>query len=312
MLGFEKDLSDFEIFMEKATKAVSSRCGEGCEVIVRPITKLNGVVWHGMSIKGEGKRVVPTVYLEDFFEEYNRGMTLSTVTDRIYEILLSGNDVEDVNVDFFSDYKQVKNRLGIKLVNAAANSELLKDVPHKRFLDLAIVCYVAVRDQTIGSGSILVHNNHIMMWGISEREVIFDAIENVSRIEPGKLIKITDMLKEMLDDNSDTDSIMEDMINERQCSLFVLTNESRSFGASVLIYKGMLESIARSIESDYYVIPSSIHEVLVIPADNVTDYETLNRMVQEVNNTQLTPMEILSDHVYLYSRDRATLVECVS
>lgn len=311
MLGFERDIIDFDTFSQKVKKALESKLSDNSEIVIRPITKLNGVILHGISIKRKDKCVVPVLYLEDFFESYNEGTTLTYIVERMLEVLDSDTGTKELDIDFFSDYKTVKGQLGIKLINAKNNKELLEDVPHKMFLDLAIVCYVAVRNQAIGSGSILIHNNHIMMWGISEKELIFDAIENVSRIEPGRMCKITEMLGNILDDlDVDQKEAGNEMLDDSPVDLLVLTNESRMFGASVLVYKGMLESIARSVKSDYYIIPSSIHEVLILPITEQANYESLNCMVREVNSTQLQPVEILSDHVYMYSREKRQLMEC--
>lgn len=300
-------MTEFEIFSEKIEKAVGSKICKEQEVVVRPVIKLNGVIQHGMSIKSPDRKVVPTVYLEDFYEFYKEGTALANIVDRIYEVLTNNSVSDEIDVDFFSDYKRVRGMLGIKLINAKANERLLEDIPHKIYLDLAIVCYVAVRDQSIGCGSILVHNNHIMMWGVGANELLFDALENVSRIEPGRMIRITDILREMVD----VDRQLQDAgLEEKDCEMFVLTNESRLYGASVMMYKGMLESIAETLQCDYYIIPSSVHEVLVLPEYATPDYRALNYMVQDVNSTQLTPVEILSDHVYRYSYSEKQLLPC--
>ena len=89
--------------------------------------------------------------------------------------------------------------------------------------------------------------------------------------------------------------------------MYVLSNKSKLNGSGCILYQNLLRSLGKKLESDFYILPSSVHEVLLIPADDQDSYEELTAMVQEVNATQLANEEILSDHVYYYSREAEKL-----
>lgn len=79
----------------------------------------------------------------------------------------------------------------------------------------------------------------------------------------------------------------------------------KTYGACSILYPGMLEQLAERIGGDYYMIPSSVHEFLLVPREREQDREELKKMIAEVNRTELPPEEVLSDHLYLYcSRER--------
>lgn len=80
----------------------------------------------------------------------------------------------------------------------------------------------------------------------------------------------------------------------------VLTNDQGVHGAGSLFYPGQMEEIGAQMGSDFFVLPSSVHEVLIFPDDGQTDYRDLQMMVQQINEAEVAPADRLSDHVYHY------------
>ena len=176
------------------------------------------------------------------------------------------------------------------------------------------------------------------MWNVSKREIEDVALSNTPKLMPPVIIRMEDMLAEMIindismnwdneeDESADTGQenyIKEDCvygenskekmseyvreeIEKMKCDdkidMYVLTNEKRINGAGTIFYDGLLKKFADKIEKDLIIIPSSIHEVILIPSDNGITDEEVNEMIDEVNENELETVEILSNHMYLYRR----------
>lgn len=93
---------------------------------------------------------------------------------------------------------------------------------------------------------------------------------------------------------------MDQMISVNQNPMTVVTNERTVNGASALFYPGMLDQIGQSMKGDYFILPSSINEVIVVPDDGSLGPRELKEMVNEINHTQVAPEERLTDEVYHY------------
>lgn len=301
----------YELFQNKVVDAVSSYYGDECDVEVKTIQKLNGLQLHGLNILRKGSVVCPTIYLENYYERYERGIAFSAVFRDIIEMYESHKNTEFGTLEFFSDYERVKKHLSIKLINADYNMELLEDVPNLRVNDLAVVCIVEVMNSEIDMGSVLIHNNHICMWGVKASQLVEDSINNAVKINPAHLRKLSDIVLNMYCDDNKADEAEGGLIDGMSiaeldnCSrdpdnMFVLSNNKQMFGAGTIIYPGVLERIGKALETDYFILPSSIHEVIILPVNVCDSSNSINSMIQSINEDMLSREEILSDHAYLY------------
>lgn len=287
-----RDMS-YENFCERMKDILQQYYGVETDVKLHTVQKVNGVVLHGITVMNEGKTIMPTLYLEHYYDEYNSGIPLHDVVHNfILEYEKAGID-DDFDIGFFEFYDKVKPHLGYKLLNYAMNKDLLKEIPHKRYLDLAIVCYCNIVDDRIGKGTILIRNEHLDIWKIEKDILIRDALKNMPVIYPPELINMADLLKELYDDPA--------QLICRKLPMYVLTTKCRMYGAAALLYSGQLEAIAKEVEDDFYLFPSSIHEIIILPKKYGTDEEYLSHMVDEINHEQLDIEEVLSNHAYLYS-----------
>ena len=290
----------YESFCSYIKKSVEQYYGEETEVKLQPVQKVNGVILQGITIGKKGHNIMPTLYLEQFYERFVDGMELYKVVCSFIEEYEKAEVNPDFDIDFFTDYDKVKPHLGYKLLHYDMNQKLLQQVPHKRYLDLVIVCYCSVLDERIGAGTILIRNEHLEMWNKKESEILEDAMENMPLIFPAEFMEMKEVLKKMY---SDPAQLLDDMI-----PMYVLTNKQRMFGAASFLYKGQAEKISEILQDDFYILPSSIHEVIILPKKNGTDEEYLSHMVDEINHEHLNREEILSDHAYLYSRQIKKLI----
>jgi len=154
-----------EKFMEAVTIKVQEIAGEDASVHVQEVRKNNNVLLHGMTILRKGQNVSPTIYLDSFFEMLEDGMDLEYIVRRILEVYVKGLPKSKVDMEFFRDFEKVKDRIVYRLVNREKNKELLDNIPHVDFLDLAICFYYSYEHSELGEGMILIHNNQSPFTG---------------------------------------------------------------------------------------------------------------------------------------------------
>ena len=275
---------------------------------IQSVVKNNNVQLDGLTIMEGGTNLSPTIYLNYFYETYQNGVEFSSILDTILHTYQSNKPRGKIDTSFFTDYANVRPHIAYKLIHYERNRHLLADLPHFRYLDLAIVFYCLVSSSPSGNATILIRKVHLRFWNISPTQLFDAAKENTPRLLSYDLRNMNDLMEELLapahSTLSDPDIKKEDAAI---CPMYVLTNQNKLNGASCILYEHLLEHFADRLCCDLYILPSSIHEVILIPATSDTSYQELSQMVQEVNDTQVSPEEILSDHVYYFSRSSGSI-----
>lgn len=289
------------------------------------VTKNNGCILNGLVISEPGTNIYPTIYLEPYYEDYRNGDAVDTICKRIISRYETHRIDHEIDMHCFTDYKNIKDRIVFRLVNRARNETLLADIPFIPYLDLAIVFYVLLTQNDEMSASILLHNNHLKSWGVKAEDLMDAAKDNTPKLLASDFQSIRTFLMDVLPASPGTgddcpsdngENLDSDKKNESICCdpnlfdlspMYVLTNTTRSNGASALLYPYILEEIENKIGGDFYVLPSSIHEVMVLPADENTHKKDLDTLVDHVNRTQLVTEDILSDHAYYYDAKEGQL-----
>lgn len=287
---------DLMRFSEEVRSRVALETGK--DVRLQQVKKNNGVVLHGITIMSEGSNVAPTIYLEKWYEEYKEGEDINDIVAEVIRLGTKEGNVESLDVSFFKDYEEVKTKLAYKLINADMNEQLLKEVPHRKFLDLAIVCFCDVSFTGIGDASILIRNEHLKVWGIETEVLIEDAMKNMPELYETKFVNMVEVLKGYME-------YTEDML-DIEFPMWVLTNKRGMYGAGALLYDNQLAQIAEKMQGDFIVLPSSLHEVIITPIFD-RDVASLVSMVREINESQVLLEERLADSVYIYHRETKSL-----
>lgn len=293
---------DYKEFVENIVNTLRDKMGEDYEIRVINVVKNNDVHLTGVIMMRESDRVSPTIYLEGPYRQYCGGDSLPGVADGI--IALYEEQVRDIHfdADFFQEFASVKDRIFHKIINYEKNRKLLEDVPHFRWNDLAVVFYYGVDEKILGKATILIHNNHMEMWGQTVETLFQTAQCNMRRRKPEILIPLQKLVEEMTGGRS---------ADMEEVRLYVLTNCDKMYGASAMLYSDKIRELAEELQSDLLVLPSSVHEVLLMPDDKAGQYQDYRRMVEEVNTTQVELEEILSYHLYRYSRKKAEIEEII-
>lgn len=294
-----------ENFCNTIKRDIQKELGDSFTISIRPTLKNNGTKLTGLVITEEGCNIAPTIYLDFYYEEYADGRAdLKKVEQDILECYHS-NKPQNSRFDLtgFTKWETAKSRLACKLVNYSDNQELLETTPHERFLDLAVICYYLVDMDC--PATILIQDRFPALWGKDKNEVIQTAKENTFRLFPPNIRNMGDIIMELMGGMD-----LYGLDSRAGTSMYVLTSQTKMNGSIGILCPDLLKNFADEIQDDLYIIPSSIHEVLLVPAgETAGNGRELSEMVQEVNRTQVEREETLSDHVYFYSRetDRITM-----
>jgi len=302
-------------FSEKVRREMEARLGKETEVAEK--NKNNGIRLHGLTVKGEIGSIEPVIYLEPFYERYlEAGDWEGTVKDILVSYEMSRTAVS-CDMGWLYDYKETEGKLIYRLVNYELNREMLCDVVYERYLDLAKV-YCVKCDVEGENGFMVIHKNHLSLWNITEDEIKRAAEKNTPVLMPAKYGKIEIFLRTALED------MMTEQEKESGCleiwgepvklenvgnigdsvrGMYVLTNEEMVQGAAAICYPGVLGKIADVLKADLAILPSSIHEVILVPAGQNVEDMSYKEMVYEINRSRVPWDEVLSDSVYLYRRD---------
>jgi hypothetical protein len=290
----------YQSFIASVQQRLEADVPDPKTIEIYKITKNNGQILDGLVILEEGRNIAPAIYLDSFYRLYREGRGFEEVYHRILLSYQSHRADTSVDVSFFTDYRKVKHRIAYKLVNYEKNRELLTQVPHVPYLDLAIVFFCLVRmDVAYGNATILVTDTHMEYWQVTAGTLLEAAAENTEHMLGSSLKNIRQVIRELEENPAEWE---ENRPEEPELPMYVLTNESSYFGAACMLYEGLLENFARELNADLYILPSSIHEVILVPATRALNPETLSHMVREVNQSSLMEEEILSDHAYYYRR----------
>ena len=303
-------INSMGVFAATVKEAVEASLGDGYEVSIHEVLKNNNDTHlTGLTIRTEESNVAPTIYLEGSFERYKDGdATVPVIVSEIISVYESHKVTMPFDASMVTDFSACQSKLCYKLVNADRNKELLSDAPHIIVCDdLAVLFYILVsNDAEGGTATITVRNNMSDLWGVSADELFKIALVNTQRLFRGTVKSMASVMMELLADRLDEEGCREfyDMaVSENDVPMYVCTNTSKINGAGVILYENLLKDFAQKVGTDFYILPSSVHETLLIPVSDQFDVDTLRAMVCEVNMTQVAPEEQLSDHVYRYSRE---------
>lgn len=247
---------------------------------VKEVEKANGVKFTGIVV--DQGMIKPTVYVDQMFKD---GLSVEDAASEVRRLAETHNVEGGFDPEKFVDYKGfVKERLHIRLYNKSTKAEVKRSAKGRGFADLIMVPYVNV--EVAGTnGSIKVTKEHIERWGVTEKEVIDQAINNDKK--NAEIQSLSGFMAELTGD---------DFAEQLPDGPMIVSNKERCFGASAIIR--MAPEFKKRFKNGFFVLPSSVHEVLVIPKEEGMDVEFFNGMVREVNATTVAPEEVLADHAY--------------
>lgn len=272
---------------------------QNLKLLVRKEIKVNRSL-DGISFNDPTKRpfASPVIYIDDMYNEYQQGRTLESVMKEYADALIRTYD-EYANEFSSLSLDNMRENIVLQLVNTEKNTEMLKDVPHREFLDLSVIYRCVTRLDEDGFNSFIIKNNLAEMVGVLEYELFALAIVNTRRLFPLEVKNMFEELKDKLP--KDIRDFVSDMEEENMHTQWIISNNIRTNGAHAIMYEDLLYALANRIGTDLYIMPSSIHECIAISVDD-KDPDELAALVTYVNMTEVDPKDRLSNQVYYYSR----------
>ena len=299
---------NYEQFRNEIKKQLEERLQKEVEIIKN--VKNNGLELYGVVMKSKDQTIAHVLYLEEFFYKFDAGASMDGIIESIIKTYGEFQVAQVLNVDIVTDWERVKDCIVFKLINKEMNHEMLEEIPHKKVLDLVKTYSIQIMGVHGKKGcqiSIQIQNKFLEIWGIDVDELDKIATENTERMLPVRI----NTMKEVIDslyyriENDDTGYEFDEI--ERACEkMYVISNSLGLYGAGAMLYKGVLKNLRAKIGKDLIVIPSSIHEILVLEKSEEESLEEMKEMVKEVNWT-LEKEEILSDSVYVYDKENECL-----
>lgn len=276
-------------------KEIKAILGEdNATVELREVTKNNGVILHGVTIRFKNSSmIVPTLYVENYDEKKSsREIAKQIIADNA-KVLEQHDEIAKIDPEILTDFNGfVKSRICYRLINKEANKELLKTLPHRDFLDLAVIYTVQITDEA----SMKVTFQNADIWNVTEQELFDLATENTPRLFPVSVRSMFDTMLNFMNITREEAFTLGLKDDEQQ---IVITNKQCLNGATAILYPNVIENLYKKY-GRFALLPSSINELIIIPMDMNIDPDELTQMVKEVNQQCVSIEEILSDHAYIY------------
>lgn len=309
---------DYEVFKRFITEKIRRFLPEtyaDSRIEVRQLNKNNGTILDALVVERAGETVHPVIYLDRFYADYKTGKNMEDVLGKIAELVRQKPEISIADV---LDYEKIRHSIQPVMVNLKKNEAYLQDKPHQIVMDDLAVLY-EFHMQGLPNGHVRVTNSLMDHYGITAEQLHQQAISNLVEVK-AEFISMDDMLERIL-----TSAMMKElglgkdeakavasqqMEGVKRSGIFVLTNENCFHGAVQILNPQVKEMVAQKTGGDYYIIPSSIHEVIIVPKEEGLSWRELQEMVEDVNASTVAEEEQLSDSVYQYDAEKKELTRC--
>jgi hypothetical protein len=294
---------DFETFRVNLARDIKetleARTGTDFEVEHRTAEKMNGN-YEAIVVKPADSEVGVSLNASTLYRDYESGVPYETIAKGATDLAdRSLRNQPEFDVDSFKDYDKMKGTLAMEVVSKERNAELLDTVPHKDIEDMSVVYRFVLGETPAGSGTILVTNQMLENYGITADQLHADAMKTAPEVRPLVIEGMCEVLAKQMG-VQDLEMLGLNIPPEQE-QIFVASVEGNVHGAGVLAYENFMEKASERVGGEsFFILPSSIHEILIVPDNGIMDLRHLESMVREVNATTVDPSEQLTDNVYHY------------
>ncbi len=288
----------FSEFEEKVCEELKHRM-KHVEVQAHTVTRNNSVELRAITLSEKGLSVSPTIYLGMYYEEYTSGTEFETIIKRIMELYQQKRYRGNMNIEELLQWDNIKDKVVCRLINMEKNKELLKNIPHIPWCDLAVIFCLVLKDDTEEMATAMINQKLCRTWKKSVEDLMEVAKKNTVSLFPPKKESLRNIIESMMG-KSDLpyDNIKDNMI--------VLTNIKLSHGAITFLYPKVLSEIAKEWQADLYIIPCGIHETIAMPA-NVIERQEVLAVIKDMNEHAVLDTDFLSDSIYYYDKEKGIL-----
>lgn len=294
---------NYEQFLEQMKEDLTERFAKDLppefadvRIGIRDVEKLQGKSYRGLSFCSGDSPVEINLNMMDAFKACEAGHPYEEIVEEVQAQIMGEKDhAPRVDIGELCNYEAMKPKLMLEVIPQKGNEDKLENIPHQKIEDLALVYRLDMGDRAGNKMTSVITNRQLGTFGISAEQLHQDALMNAPVSHPASLRPIYKVLAAMM--GKDPEEISPD-----EPMMLVATTQDAFMGASVILYPGFLEQAAERIGKDFFILPSSIHEVLLVPDDGILDFHELAEMVQSINEAQIAPAERLSDNVYHYDK----------
>ena len=300
MLNFK----EFQEYIKSNVKDYLPESYKDADIQFRDVVKNNDVHLTGVMIKRENETVTPNIYINELYEKYSSGMNLDEIVGDIADLRIEHDPPEEAQSigSIFTNYEMVKQRLEIHLCDMELNRDKLKNQVYTEQGDFAATYHIKIGGDEMLRGSAAVTPNLLKRWGITKEQLCEDSLQAkyskeavftyIEEIVAEKMfgLKATNLLDKQNDIIDSSEGV----------SLYCLTNEKNKYGASMILREDVMGKVSKLMGGDFYILPSSIHETLIVPTTTEMTLEDMSIMVQDVNKEAVEPEDKLSDKVQFY------------
>lgn len=295
-----------EEFVKKLVVDLKGKTHGKYDIWINRIVKVNDVILHSINFIKESMNLSPNIYVEGLYEKYLEGYSIQEIADKVVVIIENQFDmIEDEKniLEQLMNYEDIKDNIMVKLINQGMNQEYLKGKVYKPFNDLAISFYVLIKQDEEGILSITVSESMLKQWGVSFEDLLEKAMKNMYVKFPIKIESLSSVVENMAEEvGIDLESEEENDLSDTD-NVYVMTNHTKIDGATSILYDGVLEEFALKFGTkEVIIVPSSCHEVLLIPKDGneLVDEKRFREMLRTINEFGVAPTEVLSNNIYIY------------
>ncbi|MCR5201909.1 MAG: DUF5688 family protein [Lachnospiraceae bacterium] len=296
---------EYNEFKESLIEKLKSITGDDIEVECHQVLKNNSINLDAIILKKEGISASPNFYIDQIYEKFKNDEEKS-ITKICYEIInVFDNNAKNPKFEGTSlKYEDVKDKIVMRLVSKDKNEKLLSECPNVDFLDLSIIFYVVVEYRKEDMACLRVNNEILKAWDIPLKKLYKRAFKNTQKMFKGKVVRINDMLKASFNKHPGCpieDEELKALLNDEEINMFVITNENNINGACMFLYDEVRDKLKEIFDNSFYILPSSIHEVIAVKKDSNDKIDELLQIVREINRTVVDKEEFLSDNIYEYN-----------
>ncbi len=297
---------DYESFKQEFTEDIKKELFEqGIEVqtSLNHVEKAN-MSYEALTVSPEGSNIGVNFPIEAAFSEYEHTGDYDGVVTEATAAIKSGLEhTPEIDVAALSNYEAMKDKLSVEVISTESNKDLIDKIPHESLEDMSVVYRFILDSDEHGRSSILVTNEMIDRMGVSQEQLRTDALENAPEFRPAVIKGMNEVMLELMGPEMVQMMGLDDMPPE---VMYVASVPDRQAGAGVMAYQGFMDEAAEKLGGDFYILPSSLHEIILVPdndamkASGLDGAQDLKAMVMEVNATEVRPEEKLTDNVYHY------------
>lgn len=319
-----KSYSEFKEYVKENVLDYMPAKFENTQISIHQVVKNNDVVLDGLNIHNPDSNISPNIYLNPLYEQYQNGKDLDEIVSRVADIYIENIEpvidrAFEVKVEDFKNFEKIKDHIFPRVANLEQNSKRLENIPYTQKEDLAITYHIQVTNDSEGIGSVTITDYLMGEYGVSVEELHKQAMDNVEKISPTIITSLKEIMVEMMagdiaiDEGLSEEEAKEyarDMMPDDGPKLYCVTNESKINGAANMFNENVQKMVADKLGGDYFILPSSVHEVLVLSKHEEIEPEELQSMVRSVNANCLSSEDFLSNQIYQYDAKEHKLSIC--